>query len=331
MEKLRAAVVGCGSISARHLESLAENEKCVISAVCDIIGERADKAASEYKAKPFYDIDDMLSWGEFDVLHICTPHYLHAPMALKAMKAKKHVLCEKPLAIFYKDALEMCECAEQNGVYLGVCFQNRYNPASVYIKSLLDSGELGAVVGLKGSVTWNRNEDYYSADDWHGTLLKEGGGVVINQSIHTIDLLQWFAGSEITEVRGSVSQKKLMGKVETEDTADALIRFSDGVSALFYGTLCYTENSPVFIEISCEKGKIIMYDDLVIYRNGEKKAVSFDDKATGKKSYWGLSHTRLIDDFYSCVLSDKPFMLSGREGIKAVKIVDGLYKDARKQ
>lgn len=325
----RAAVIGCGHISARHLDALEKNEKCELVAVCDINRERADAKAGKYSVKAFYNIDDLLRWGGFDVLHICTPHYLHAPMAVSAMNNGKHVLCEKPLAIHYSDAVKMCECAQKNNVYLGVCFQNRYNPASQYMKNLLDSGGLGAVTAVKGMVTWSRDESYYNADDWHGTLEKEGGGVVINQSIHTIDLMQWLSGSDIESVSGSVSQKKLAGKIETEDTADARIRFENGVEAVFYATLGYSVNSPVFLEVICEKGRIVLYDDLTVYRDGATGSKMTFDKTVGDNSYWGSGHKMLIDDFYDSILNGKKFTLSGEEGAKAVKIVDALYSDAR--
>lgn len=331
MNKLKAAVIGCGNISARHLSALKSNPHIDITAVCDIDMKRADMAAEQYHTAVFYNIEDLFEHGDFDVLHICTPHYLHADMALAAIQRGKHVLCEKPLAVHYEDALKMCDAAENNHVTLGVCFQNRYNPASVHIKNLLQSGELGAVQSLKGFVTWDRDESYYNADDWHGTLQKEGGGVVINQSIHTLDLLQWFTDAQVDTVSGSISQKRLAGKVETEDTADALIKFKNGVTALFYGTLCFTRNSPVFIEICCEKGRIVLYDDLTVFRQtGHKEIITFE-AADGEKSYWGKSHKLLIDDFYQSVLHQAPFAVSGEEGLNAVKIVDFLYRSARNQ
>ncbi len=328
MDKLRAAVVGCGSVSSMHFNTVADEDKCVLVAACDIVPEKADKKAEMYGAKAYYDFDEMLADCDFDVLHICTPHYLHAEMAVKAMNKGRHVLCEKPLAISYDDALKMCECAEYNNVYLGTCFQNRYNDSSRYIKDVLESGEMGRIKGIKGMVTWDRDEEYYS-DDWHGTLDKEGGGVVINQSIHTLDLMQWFVSSDIADIKASISQKRLAGKVETEDTADALITFENGCQAVFYATLCYSSNSPVFIEIICENGKIVMYDDLAILRKGEEKHTVTFEHGKGEKGYWGNSHGKLIDDFYKSIVTNTDFEVSGRSGIKAVRIVDGLYKDAR--
>ena len=328
MDIFRAAVIGCGNISSVHFDALKKNNKCVIAAVCDIIKERADKKASEYNAKAFYNIDDMLEWNQFDVLHICTPHYLHFPMAVSAMNKGKHVLCEKPPAIKYHDAVKMSECAAENKVHLGVCFQNRYNAQSVYIKSIIDSGELGDVKAVKGIVTWDRRDNYFNADDWHGTLDKEGGGVAINQALHTIDLMQWFAGSDIESVKATISRKRFRGKIETEDTADAVFEFKNGVTAMFFGSLCFAENSPVFLEIICEKGKIVMYDELNIYRNGKEKETVTFKKASGEKSYWGSSHKLLIDDFYGALSEGRKFSIDGSEGSKAVKIVSAIYDDA---
>lgn len=329
LDKLKTAVVGCGNVSARHLETVSDNDKCVLVAVCDIVYEKADKKAEMYGVRAFYDFDEMLENCDFDVLHICTPHYLHAPMAIKAMNRGIHVLCEKPLAVTYEDALKMCECAEKNNVYLGTCFQNRYNESSRFIKNLLDGGEMGKITGIKGIVTWDRDEKYYS-DDWHGTLDKEGGGVVINQSIHTLDLMQWLVGSEVIDIKSSISQKRLAGIVETEDTADALITFESGCQALFYATLCYNGNSPVFVEILCEKGKIVMYDDLAVLKKGEQKQVVTFEHGKGDKAYWGNSHGRLVDDFYKSIVANSDFEVSCRSGIKAVRMVDSIYNYARK-
>lgn len=328
MDKLRVAIVGCGNVSKRHFEAAFNNENSVLVACCDNVPKKADDMAEKYNIKAYYSFDEMMNDADFDVLHICTPHYLHPVMAIAAMEKGKHVFCEKPLAIHYADAEKMCECAKKNGVYLAACFQNRYNLSSQYIKDIVKSEKLGKIVAVKGNVTWDRDEEYYS-DDWHGTLEKEGGGVIINQCIHTLDLIQWLIDDEVVSVDGSVSQKRLKGKVETEDTADALIKFRNGVEALFYGTLCYKTNSSVFLEIVFEKGKVVMYDDLVTTdENGNREVVALK-KSTDAKNYWGTSHKIIIDDFYDCVINKKEFLVNGDSGSIAVKIVDELYKSAR--
>ena len=329
MDKLRIAIVGCGNVSKRHFEAASANNNSELAACCDVVPEKADEMVEKYGIKVFYNFDDMLSWGEFDVLHICTPHYLHAPMAISAMNNGKHVFCEKPLAIHYEDAVKMCECSKKNNVYLAACFQNRYNKSSQYLKQLVETGRFGKIEAVKANVTWDRDEKYYS-DDWHGTLDKEGGGVIINQCIHTLDLIQWLTDSDVVAVDGSISQKRLKGKVETEDTADALIKFDNGVEALFYGTLCYKANSSVFLEILFEKGRAVMYDDLVVCDEDGNREVIALKKTKGDKNYWGTSHKIIIDDFYDCVVNKKPFLVNGESGSAAVRIVDELYVSARK-
>lgn len=328
MNKLRIAIVGCGNVSRMHFEALNENKNTLLVACCDNVPEKADKMAEKYNIKAYYSFEEMLSDAQLDVLHICTPHYLHAPMAMSAMEKGIHVFCEKPLAIHYEDALKMCECAKQNNVYLAACFQNRYNMSSQYLRDLVESKKYGNIVAVKADVTWDRDEKYYS-DDWHGTLDKEGGGVIINQCIHTLDLIQWLVGDDVVSVDGSVSQKRLKGKIETEDTADALITFKNGVQALFYGTLCYKANSSVFLEILFENGKAVMYDDLVITDSDGSREVVALKKAKGDNDYWGSGHKIIIDDFYDCIINNKPFLVNGDSGCIAVKIVDELYKSAR--
>ena len=329
MEKLRTAVVGLGSISRTHLKAIESCENAVLSSVCDIVKSRADAEAAEYGAKAFYDFDEMLSDGEFDVLHICTPHYLHAQMAIKAMNAHKHVLTEKPMAMLYDDAVKMNEAAEKNGVYLGVCFQNRYNRSSIVLRQLIDSKALGEVKGIKGSVTWDRGADYYAQDAWRGTLDYEGGGVLINQAIHTLDLVQWLCPGNYESVKASISQKRLMGVVQTEDTADALITFDSGIKALFYASICYSANSPVSIEVECENGRILFCGDIFVMKNGAPTEVISFNQLRGEKAYWGDSHTLLINDFYSSVIDGKPFAVNGKEGLTALKIISDIYKQCR--
>ncbi len=330
MNKLKAALVGCGNVAQVHLKSIAENDKAELVSVCDIVKSKADKESEKYSCRGYYDFDEMIEKEKIDVLHITTPHYLHPQMAIKAMKKGVNVLTEKPMAIEYSDALKMCETAEKNNVHLGVCFQNRYNSTSVFIKEKIESGEAGKLIGMRGIVNWRRDKDYFS-DPWHGTLDKEGGGVVINQSIHTIDLMQWLASSDVKKVSGSVSTKRLYDTIETEDTADAYIEFENGVSALFFGSLNYVYNAPVFLEVVCENMRFVLEDELnVYYKDGHKDVITFE-KGKGRKDYWGINHAKLIDEFYNSVINGRPFFIDGREGAKAVKIVDMLYKSARKQ
>ena len=151
MKTLHTAVIGCGLISKNHLKALKNVEHAECVAVCDIVLEKAETTAESYKIPQVYtDYKEMLKNPDIDVIHICTPHYLHAEMAIDTLNAGKHVLCEKPMALSEADALQMMRARDRSGKQLGICFQNRYNQASVYMKKLLEKGGLGPVTGARG-------------------------------------------------------------------------------------------------------------------------------------------------------------------------------------
>lgn len=331
MKKLNAAVVGCGAIHRNHADAIADCPEVRLYAVCDIKEDRAVEAAGRYNCKYYTDFKEMLECKEIDVIHLCTPHYLHAPMAVEAMRKGKHVLTEKPMAMTPEEAGEMIKVSEETGKVLGVCFQNRYNAVSVRIKELLDSGVAGKVLGAKASVTWCRDEKYYTGSGWRGKWSTEGGGVLINQAIHTLDLLQWFLG-EIESIRANVDTRLLEGIIEVEDTAEAMIKFSSGAAALFYATNNYPINSPIEIEIICENAVMKLVDNLTVkYKDGREETVSENERKTGEKAYWGLSHRYLIQDYYEKLLKNEKFELNGYEGIKALKIIRGIYESSNEQ
>lgn len=328
MQKTGVAVIGCGTISKMHFDSILSTSNTELLYAVDIDEKRARDAAAKYGCGFHTDYREALKDPHVHVVHLCTPHYLHCQMALDAMENGKHVLTEKPIAISQEDAEKMILKSEETGLELGVCFQNRYNATSVKITEILHSGIVGHILGAKAAVTWNRDESYYKAESWRGTWKMEGGGVLINQAIHTLDLLQLFTGNAV-RVRGSYFRSLLENAIEVEDTAQAIIKFDNGVNALFQATNCYCINSPVSIEIVCSKAVIKLEGGLTIqYNDGKTEYFTDDNPLTGEKSYWGYSHKLLIQDFYHCIQSGKHFALDGHEGIKALKIIKAIHKSS---
>ncbi len=325
MNRLNAAIIGCGAIHGNHANPIISCPEANLVAVCDINEEKARAVAEKYNCRFYTDYKEMLDQADIDVVHICTPHYVHAPMAVDAMRKGKHVLTEKPMAMTPEEAREMIRVSEETERVLGVCFQNRYNATSVKIKELLESGKAGRILGAKAFVTWHRDEKYYTESGWRGTWETEGGGVLINQAIHTLDLLQWFLG-DIESIHANVDTRLLKGVIAVEDTAEATIRYRNGASALFYATNCYPANSPVEIEIICENATIKLSDQLTIkYKDGETETVSEENPKTGEKSYWGSSHKYLIHDFYKKLSEGAPFGIDGKAGIKALEMIRAIY------
>lgn len=323
---LGVGVIGCGMISDNHFKALRQVQGAQLVAVCDIDPAALDKAVQEQGVKGYQDYHDMLADASVQVVHICTPHYLHAQMAIDALNAGKHVLCEKPMAIRSADGERMVEAAKKNGKYLGICFQNRYNESSKKIRSLLDSGEMGRVLGGSAVVTWDRGESYYGKAEWRGKWATEGGAVLINQAIHTFDLLRDFAG-EIVDLKCSMSAKRLYDVIEAEDTCDMLLKDKDGGRYLFYASNCGVGNTPVQISLKCENGDIRLYGNRVTVKM--KDGRSFDEDYTSGftfgKDYWGSGHGFLIEDFYRSIHEEKPFFICGEEAMKTTYLIEKAY------
>jgi UDP-N-acetyl-2-amino-2-deoxyglucuronate dehydrogenase len=330
MNIMNAAIIGCGEVHSVHAEAIKRNPAARLKAVVDTIEERAAKSAEKYSCEYFTDYREMLKRQDIDTVHICTPHYLHHTMAIDALKSGKNVLCEKPMAIKPEYAVEMIEVSKSTGKTLGICLQNRYSNTSKFIKEFLNSEKSGRILGARAIITWSRGCDYYRSAAWRGSWDKEGGGVLINQAIHTIDLLQWFMG-DILRMKGSFDTRLLGDCIEVEDTAEATIIFKNGVNALLYFTNCHCANSPVFLEIIGEKASIRLEGDL--YVNTQKSrwqnVASNKEGAALGKDYYGAGHGTLINDYYDTLAKGGKFAIDGCQGITSLKIVDAWYMSAK--
>lgn len=328
MKKLKTAIIGCGNISGVHVNAINKSNKAELVAVVDIIEERAKKAAKLHDCKYFTDYRD-LSKMDLDVVHICTPHFLHYPMAVDMLESGFNVLVEKPLAITVKQAAEMIETAAINGQRLGVVYQNRFNENALLVKKIIAEKIYGNILGIRGFLTWCRDKKYYQQDKWRGYYKTEGGGVLINQAIHTLDLLSWFVG-DVRAIKGHVDTRVLNDIIEVEDTAEATIYYENGVVGLFYASNCFATNSPVEIEISFEKGSLKLIGDNLLITGDGKEYYNMKKKSSKYKSYWGNGHLKLIEGFYSDIIEDKEEnIIKGEEGLKTLQLIEGIYTSSR--
>jgi len=337
MKKLRVGIIGCGNIFLMHAAPVAERENLELVAVCDIKEDRAKEKAQQFDCAYYLDYLEMLEKENLDVLHICLPHHLHAPVAIHAATRKIHVLTEKPMSISYEDAEKMVDTAKENDVALGVIFQNRYNPSSRLIKELLDNGTLGKIKGGKLSVTWDRSDAYYAQSDWKGTWDKEGGGVIIDQAIHTMDLMRWFVDDEIDYIDASISNRA-HEMIEVEDTAEGVIKYKNGVLTAFQTINYYTYDAPVTIELHCENGIVNMIAEKAIVKLNDGREFIADnnpnetfDYGGGFKGYWGVSHVKQIKNFYDALEGKCQIDITGEEAMKTQKMICGIYDSGKKQ
>lgn len=331
--KLQVAILGCGGISAVHIAALMNMEDVQIAAVCDVRPERAQAAAEKTGATPYTDWHETVSLPDVDAVHICAPHYLHAPMAIEALRNGKNVLTEKPMATTVEDARRMIAASEQEGSgTLGVIFQNRYNPAVQKARSIMASGELGAFLGARAEVCWVRERPYYHDSGWRGGKLTEGAGTLINQSIHTLDLLSYLGGP-IKRVRGSVFTGLLENDIEVEDNAMAVALYRGGQRAVIHVTNNYVVDAPVEVDLQFEKGALRLFGPkLYKIEAGELTLLEKgDNKKTVGKAYWGTGHAAQIEDYYRSVRKGEKFWLDGREGLSALALVRAIVKSSEER
>lgn len=318
---MKVGVIGLGAISPLHISALQSLGQDIV-AVCDIdldkckaINDKFGLCATEYT-----DYKLMLKNEELDVVHICTPHYLHAEMICQALEKNVNVLCEKPLAINFEQLAQIEESVKTSKAQLGVCFQNRYNASILYLKNFFKGKE---VKSASANLIWCRNKDYYNSAAWRGTQSQEGGGVMINQAIHSLDLLQWICGMP-ESVTAHVSNNSLQGVIEVEDTAYGLFSLKNGGNFIINATNAAAHSFPVFCMFQAGTDVVeLSAENLIV--NGQLLSQKEILPLFGKQE-WGVGHNNLIQDYYECLSKNKPFSIDFNEGSKAVRLILKMYQ-----
>lgn len=324
----RAAVIGCGDVSIIHFEALATMDDVELVAVCDTDPGRLAAAQAAHGVPGFGDHLSLIAEAAPDVVHVCTPHSEHASVAIDCLDAGVNVIVEKPLAHTLDEGRRLVEAAERSSAKIGVCYQNRYNATAQAMHRLLASGTLGPVLGASATVVWHRTGDYYRDRPWRGTWAEGGGGLLMNQAIHTVDLLQWLVG-DVTSVVGNASTRALGDVIEVEDTAEFVADHEGGVRSVFYATLAHVTNAPVTLDVITEMATLSLRGDLrVTHEDGTVEVVPERAVASAGRSYWGVSHELLIKDFYARLDDPEPFWLNPAEAEKSLRIVKDIYRQS---
>ena len=330
---LRVGIVGWGSIFTMHATSVDHLENATLVGVCDIKKDRADKAAAKYNVPAYYDYKELIDNGNLDVVHVCVPHYMHPVISRYALEHGVNVLCEKPMSIDYASGEANVKLAEEKNLRYGIIFQCRYNNTSRLIKENLDNGKLGKLISARCTLTWCKPDSYYSLSDWKGTWDKEGGGVIIDQAIHSLDLANWFINSEPVEVQASIANRA-HDIMKVDDTGEGFIRYKNGATMAFWAMNNYGCDDPIEIRLCCENGRAVMsYDDARIEFN-DGTVLSTAQQADGiyyegGKDYWGFQHIRQIADFYHSVEEGTEPFISGKEALKIQKVICAIYESAK--
>ncbi len=331
------ALIGCGRISPKHVEAVIENRETVkLSAVCDLVVQKAQTVANQidkvlgYRPKVYTDYREMLRTDEIDFVAIATPSGTHYQIAIDCLNYGKHVLVEKPMALSTAHMDEMVSLAEKKNLKLGVCFQNRFNPPVQELRKKLQSNAFGRIFYGTISVRWNRNEDYYKQAPWRGTW-EQDGGVLMNQSIHGIDLLQWMLGGKPKRVLGLIKNMN-HPYIESEDLGIGIVEFESGAVGIIEGTSnIYDRNLEEVLSIFGEKGTVkiggLAVNRILTWRFPNEDSHPYMNLSDPDTVY-GSGHVALYKDFCQSVVQNRKPYIDGKEAQKAVQIILGIYKSS---
>lgn len=336
MKKIKFAIIGCGRIAQRHAEHISNFGE--LTAVCDIEFEKAEKLSSEYNAKAYKNIAELLTnETEVDVVSICSPNGFHAEHTIKALNSGFHVLCEKPMAISVHDCGQMIQTAEKNNKRLFVIKQNRFNPPVAAVKNAIDAGIFGKIYSIQLNCFWNRNEDYY-LNSWKGTMNIDGG-TLYTQFSHFIDLLYWIIG-DVKKVNAFMSNYHHQGIIEFEDTGVISLEFYNGaIGTINYTVNSYGSNMEGSLAIFGEKGTVKIggqYLNELEYQNIQN--FKFENLPEGNKAnnygqYQGSmsNHDEVYKNVIDVLQNGGAISTNSFEGLKTVEIIDKIYRAAGRE
>ncbi len=351
MDRVRTALIGCGKVGHTHARALAALPRSEFVAVCDVDPARAASFGTAYAVKPYDDLSRMIAECQLNAVCIATPHPLHADAAIRSARAGVHVLVEKPLAASLEDCDRMLAAARANKIKLGVISQRRWYEPVRRMKSAIDAGKIGRpVLGTFVMYSW-RDPSYYQSDPWRGRWDTEGGGVLVNQSPHMIDLLQWLMADEVAEVSGYWANLN-HPTVAVEDTAVAILRFRHGglgsiVASLSQEPGIHTKvhihgASGASVGVETDRGATFIagmsgiteppLNDLWTIPGEDGALAQF--QAADRSSFAALDavnhyHSLQIDDFLQAIVDDRPPLVTGEDGRSVVALVQAIYRSNR--
>src|SRR6266487_1427175 len=343
-EKLRFGIIGCGVIGHLHAEAITSLPDAQLVAVADIIPERAQELAEKYHVKPYSDFHEMLAREQLDVVDICTPSGQHGEEAIQVMRSRRHVIVEKPMDISREAIEEMLRVQQEAGVKLAVISQYRFDPVTREVHDLVEEQAFGRLVLGNAVIPWWRSQAYYDSGAWRGTCELDGGGVLMNQSIHSIDLLQWLMGP-VKSVFAYTDT--IVHRMETEDVGVAVLRFANGALGTISATTGAYPGVSTRIEMYGDKGSAVIEEDRLSYlhlaRDDHEKVGSYGSgreqraptspagpsAAQNPAALSSRSHALQIEDMMRAIRENGTPLVDGYAAKHPVEIILGIYESAR--
>lgn len=338
-KKLGIGIIGLGVISEIHIEALKNIEAAEITAVCTRDITKATEKADELGCKAYTDYKKLAADTSVDAVILCTPSGSRLEMTQYIAKKKKHIISEKPLEVTTERIDKMLNVCEENNVFLASIFHKRYHPIYKYIKEMIDSGRLGDIVTTDVLMKWYRPEEYYKNSGWRGTMKLDGGGALMNQCVHFIDMVQWFNGGMKSVF--AKTGKKIYKHIEAEDTAVAVVEYSNGAFGVIEATTSSYPGFSTLITVNGSKGGIICENEriremkLSDETEEDRKMLSDSkfgehggDAKTNVKTDFSLHHDQL-QQAVNAILEGVQPPVDGKEARKAVEIITSMYESAK--
>ena len=324
-------IIGLGSIAGHHIKSIIELDDCELVAVSSRNEEKLQNTAAQYNIDTFNNYKELVEHPSVDVVSICTPSGFHLEPALAAAAAGKHVITEKPLEVSVERGLKMIRACEEANVKLACIFQNRYSPDYLRLWQAVRDGKLGKLVLGNAYIKWFRDQEYYMASDWRGTLKGDGGAALINQAIHTIDLLLNVMGP-VKSVFGLT--KTIAHDIEGEDLGTAILEFESGALGTIEGSTAIFQGYPEKLEIHGVKGNIILEGGKITEWTSEAgSSLPQSDKtvSTGSANPMAIDyklHKNQISEIVQNILQGSAPAVDGREALKSLALIEAIYQSS---
>ena len=332
MTPLSYGILGAGSVARQHALAIQQSPSCRLAAVGSTDLSRATAFAAPYGAKAYGDYQALIQDAEVEAVVICTASGDHLPWAILAAAAGKHVLIEKPIEVTLERAQQILKACKQNQVVLGGIFQHRFGDHFQYLKSVIQSGQMGRLLLGNAYIKWYRSPDYYKARPWRGTKALDGGAALINQGIHTVDLLQDLMGNA---VQVSAQTRTLSHAIEGEDLATAIVEFENGaIGTIEASTAIYPDGFPERLEIHGEKGSAVLSGGRIVHWSVAGVAPPPENEpatTSGSSDPTAIGfvlHQRQLEDFAQSVRNHTPTGVDGPSASRALSIIDAVYRSA---
>ena len=325
------ALIGCGAVSIVHAKAIENIENGRLYGVFDARQESAEKFAAEHGCKAFATLEEMLADENVDIVNVCTPSGLHAKLAMQAVRAGKHVIVEKPMAITKEDLDALVQESEAKQVKVAVITQLRFTPAVQKLKKALDEGKLGKILIADFRGKYYRAPEYYTSCPWRGTWAMDGGGALMNQGIHGVDLLQYLVGG-VKSVRAVC--RTVAREIEAEDCAYVFVEYKNGAIGSIQGTTVASPGFPREIEIHGTKGSIVLQEDTITLWDIEGEDETQASKTTSNSASEPMAipylyHKLQFEDLVDAINTGRAPLVDAHEGRKPVDIILGAYESSR--